>query len=163
MLTRSMSACRGGETFCQTETPPPVCFSPSFLLCSTNSINPLTILTRYPLLLGLACLVPIGLLQAESPTKTIAAHRVASGPRVDGILGDEQWRGVSPDTSFEQFDPEEGAAPTERTSVRLVYDDLALYGASFANAPLRDGFAEQWTGGDRPGRPDGFSGFIDSS
>jgi hypothetical protein len=119
-------------------------------------------LTRYPLLLGLACLVPIGLLQAESPTKTIAAHRVASGPRVDGILDDEQWRGVSPDTSFEQFDPEEGAAPTERTSVRLVYDDHALYAGIVCYDSSPDGIVEQLTRRDRTGQADRFSVIIDS-
>jgi uncharacterized protein DUF5916 len=119
-------------------------------------------LTRFPLLLGLACLVPIGFLQAEAPTKRMAAQRVSSGPRIDGLLDDEQWRGVPPDTTFTQFDPDEGAAPTERTSVRLVYDDHALYAGIVCYDSAPDAIVEQLTRRDRTGQADRFSMIIDS-
>jgi hypothetical protein len=119
-------------------------------------------LTRYPCLLGLACLVSIGLLHAGTSSKRITAQRVSSAPRIDGLLDDEQWRAIPPDTTFRQFDPEEGAAPTERTSVRLVYDDHALYAGIICYDSSPDGIVEQLTRRDRTGQADRFSVIIDS-
>jgi hypothetical protein len=57
----------------------------------------------------------------------VAAVR-ASGPiRVDGVLDEATWAGAHPITRFVQLDPAEGEPATERTEVRMVYDDEALY------------------------------------
>ena len=51
----------------------------------------------------------------------------ATAPKVDGKLDDEVWARATPTGSFRQRDPEEGAAGTERTEVRVLYDDEALF------------------------------------
>ena len=55
------------------------------------------------------------------------ANRVQSGPVIDGILDDTVWQGVEPINDFIQSDPLEGQPATERTEVRIIYDDKALY------------------------------------
>src|SRR5688572_1817241 len=62
-----------------------------------------------------------------SPDRGIRAARTARPPVIDGQLTDEDWALALPATSFTQRDPDEGKAPTERTEIRFLFDDDALY------------------------------------
>jgi len=56
----------------------------------------------------------------------VAARRI--GPIVlDAKLDEEAWKAAQPITEFTQFDPDEGKPPSQRTEVRFLYDDDALY------------------------------------
>ena len=55
------------------------------------------------------------------------ALRVDEGPRVDGRLDEPLWARAEVLTDFIQSQPDAGALATERTEVRIVYDDDALY------------------------------------
>jgi hypothetical protein len=55
------------------------------------------------------------------------AVRVASGPVIDGDLSDEAWKNAPEFTDFTQHDPDDGKPPTMPTSVRIVYDEHAIY------------------------------------
>jgi hypothetical protein len=46
---------------------------------------------------------------------------------VDGVLSEPSWAAAEPYDGFVQLFPEEGRPPTERTEVRVLYDDRALY------------------------------------
>ena len=46
---------------------------------------------------------------------------------MDGKLDEAAWASAAPITQFTQFNPDEGQAPTQRTEVRILYDDNALY------------------------------------
>jgi hypothetical protein len=63
---------------------------------------------------------------AANPPHAHAQH-VKEPPVLDGKLDDDAWREAPATSSFTQKSPVEGAAPTERTTVRVVYDDDALY------------------------------------
>src|ERR1041385_1398089 len=82
---------------------------------------------RLKRLLHLLLLLGAPSLLAGTSPKTIVASRCERSPRIDGILDDDAWRTARVEQTFTQFGPEEGAAPTETTSVRLTYDDNALY------------------------------------
>ncbi|HEU4888567.1 MAG TPA: DUF5916 domain-containing protein [Thermoanaerobaculia bacterium] len=58
---------------------------------------------------------------------TLRAVRVSSGPAIDGDLSDAAWQGAPEFTDFTQHDPVDGAPPTMRTILRIVYDDDAIY------------------------------------
>jgi len=58
---------------------------------------------------------------------TLHAVRVAAAPAIDGDLSDAVWQAAPEFTDFTQHDPEDGKAPTMRTSIRVVYDDKAIY------------------------------------
>ena len=47
--------------------------------------------------------------------------------RVDGRLNESVWALATPIGDFVQKEPIEGALPTERTEVRFLYDDDAIY------------------------------------
>jgi hypothetical protein len=55
--------------------------------------------------------------------------RLAEGERlaVDGVLDEAAWQRAVPATGFAQIDPENGAAATEQTEVRVVFDRDRLY------------------------------------
>lgn len=86
--------------------------------------------------LALACLcLPLGtasptLAQAVRVTETqppVQVVRRTDEIRLDGRLDEAQWREAPASTAFQQRDPVQGAAATERTEVRLLYDEDALY------------------------------------
>ncbi|MFT4605059.1 MAG: hypothetical protein ACI9W4_001798 [Rhodothermales bacterium] len=58
---------------------------------------------------------------------TWTATFVESPPRVDGHLDDAAWEGIEAITEFIQVWPEDGAAATERSEVRIAYDRDNLY------------------------------------
>jgi hypothetical protein len=55
------------------------------------------------------------------------ALRITAAPHVDGRLDDAAWTAAEPITEFTQNVPREGQPASERTEVRIVYDDVAVY------------------------------------
>ena len=64
---------------------------------------------------------------------TVQAQRTNDPPAIDGRLDDVVWRDATLITDFIQTNPVEGAAPTERTEVRIAYDADHLYFAFYAH------------------------------
>ena len=72
--------------------------------------------------------------QASAQTRTVPtvnAGRLSTEQsaqiRVDGLLDERAWRDVSAATDFRQQEPFEGVAATERTEVRVLFDETTLY------------------------------------
>jgi uncharacterized protein DUF5916/cellulose/xylan binding protein with CBM9 domain len=99
---------------------------------------------RAPLLALLVAGVPGGLLAQNGTTTrppadshSAAAHalpspRVVAGRRtsaitLDGRLDDAAWSSVEPATGFRQAQPKIGEPSTQRTEIRLLFDDDAIY------------------------------------
>jgi hypothetical protein len=79
--------------------------------------------------LALSPLLP-GPLQAQNgapPRPSATATRTAAPPVVDGRLDDEAWRAAPAMTDFVQSAPLDGEPATERTEVRILFDDEAIY------------------------------------
>src|SRR5690349_2638870 len=55
------------------------------------------------------------------------AVRLTGTVHVDGRLDDAAWQGAPVTDAFTQIDPDEGKPASERTEVRVLYDDDALY------------------------------------
>lgn len=74
------------------------------------------------------------------PVPTAVATRRSGPIALDGKLDDAAWQSAPPITQFTQFDPDEGTAPSQRTEVRILYDDNALYvGATMYDTEGRAG------------------------
>jgi len=77
-----------------------------------------------------------------------------SAPVIDGDLGDKCWNAVEWGTDFVQWEPEEGAVPSQQTAFKIVYDDRAIYVAYRVHdtepdridsiLSRRDGFPGDW-------------------
>ena len=80
-----------------------------------------------PGLAGLLLAAVVGAAPAPEPPIGLAV-RVATVPVLDGnVLEDPAWRDAPVLTGFRQTKPDEGQPATERTEVRIVYDDQAIY------------------------------------
>ena len=83
--------------------------------------------------LVLACLVLLASRLSAAPAAdhqphgTVHALRAAHPPAIDGRLTEESWVLAEPASTFTQTDPDEGQSATERTEVRVLFDDDALY------------------------------------
>src|SRR5262245_6015194 len=73
-----------------------------------------------------ATVVPTGTESAPSGP-TVRAVRVSTPVSVDGALDEAVWQDGDPFTSLIQRDPVEGSPPSQRTEVRVAYDDDAIY------------------------------------
>ncbi len=76
-----------------------------------------------------AALVAPGSLEAQTPpTPPIAgATRAVTAPVIDGRLDDAVWADGDVLDGFVQREPSEGRPASQRTEVRIAYDDEALY------------------------------------
>ncbi len=73
------------------------------------------------------CLSTAALLSNDTPrTKQVIAVRSHEQIRVDGVLSEGVWQRVG-FSDLEQREPDQGAAPTEKTEVWIAYDNEALY------------------------------------
>ena len=108
-----------------------------------------------------ACALTIPAFAADAP-KVVHAVRVDAPPVVDGWVNDPQWQKAPPILDFTQFDPDEGALPTEVTSVRLLYDDRALYVGVICYDAHPQKIVRQLTRRDRSSEADRFSVMVDS-
>lgn len=64
---------------------------------------------------------------AGQPRPQITAVRVEIPPVLDGRLDDPAWQAAVSTSDFVQHFPDEGAAPLETTTLRVLYDDHAVY------------------------------------
>jgi len=105
-------------------------------LCIYHAFPPLRKLSRAALYLMIIASVMLnlsGMVWAQKterphPEKTMMAVQIdLTLPEMDGVLDDPVWRYAPVYDDFTQRDPDEGASPTERTTVQVAYDDEALY------------------------------------
>jgi Carbohydrate family 9 binding domain-like len=73
--------------------------------------------------------VPLLLLSLSlySQEKNLRAIKISQPPRIDGDLGDAVWNNAPMATGFTQYYPAAGAAASRETSVKLLYDNTAVY------------------------------------
>ena len=81
-----------------------------------------------PVLFVLTLALGPSILAANWPEHPVLRAVRATGPvAIDGDLSDPAWQSAPEFTDFTQHDPVDGAPPTMRTSIRILYDDHAIY------------------------------------
>ena len=85
--------------------------------------------------------------QVAPPRRSITAERLRDGERVlfDGLVNESFWQRAGSADNFIQQDPRNGEPATERTDVRVVYDEEALY----IGAICYDSDPDGWLGYER--------------
>ncbi len=112
--------------------------------------------------LTIALVLAADLVSAELPRKTIRATRTAIPPAMDGSVSDSLWQTASPILDFTQAEPVEAGRPTELTSVRILYDDNALYVGVICYDANPNGIVGKLSRRDRTTEADRFTVLIDS-
>jgi hypothetical protein len=64
---------------------------------------------------------------AHQACPPVRAVRLTAPVTVDGLLAEAVWQNGNAVTDFKQRDPIEGGVPSQRTEVRVAYDDDAVY------------------------------------
>jgi uncharacterized protein DUF5916/cellulose/xylan binding protein with CBM9 domain len=64
---------------------------------------------------------------SASARPAATAVRVLEAPTIDGALDEDLWRQATPLTDFVQAEPLEGEPASQRTEVRVAYDDAAIF------------------------------------
>ena len=88
-------------------------------------------------------LLPLLLIAASAHAANWPAHpvlhavRVNKAPVIDGSLDDPAWQQAPEFTDFTQHDPDDTKPATMRTSIRVVYDDSAVYFGAKMDDPGR--------------------------
>lgn len=81
-------------------------------------------------LLSVAALsLPFSSLAQQVPESVPAVHavRFERPPELDGLISEEIWNSIPPAKDFVQQNPDEGALSTQRTEVRIGFDENNLY------------------------------------
>src|SRR5947209_4556890 len=85
----------------------------------------------------LALLAPLAYAANWPEHPVLRAVRVSKPPVVDGDLSDPAWQQAPEFTDFTQHDPDDTKPATLRTSIRIVYDDSAIYFGAKMTDPQR--------------------------
>jgi hypothetical protein len=77
--------------------------------------------------LVLALAAAAALPQEPGVPASLRARRATTPPAIDGRLDEAVWRTADVGDTFRQYEPEEGQPATERTELRILYDNTSLY------------------------------------
>jgi Carbohydrate family 9 binding domain-like len=69
--------------------------------------------------------------QLFSQVKTIQAVKTEQAPKIDGLLDDAVWSNIDAVTDFVQNFPTYGISPSQKTEVKIFYDNSAIYVAAY--------------------------------
>jgi hypothetical protein len=97
----------------------------------------------------------------SSARRMVRAARASTEIALDGSLTDAAWAVALPVSDFTQREPNEGAPATERTEVRVLYDDHALYIGARLLDRSPDSVRAQLARRDRISNSDRFLVFLD--
>jgi len=78
-------------------------------------------------LLALLIAAPLARAASWPEHPILHAVRVTTPPVLDGDLSDAAWQAAPEFTDFTQHDPDDGKPASVKTSIRIVYDDKAIY------------------------------------
>ena len=97
--------------------------------CALGSLAVFLVLSALP---ALGQSVPATEVETEATAavfpSAVAVAAIGAGPVLDGdVLGDPAWVDVPVATGFIQTQPDEGRPATERTEVRVLFDDDTIY------------------------------------
>ncbi|MGB8705093.1 MAG: DUF5916 domain-containing protein [Gillisia sp.] len=95
----------------------------------------------------------------DPPQKVYTTHKISHPPKIDGILNDEVWKDIPSASNFVMFDPSDGTPmrETHKTSVKVVYDDHAIYVAASMKDNEPERILRQFTQRDEIGQADFFA------
>jgi hypothetical protein len=97
----------------------------------------------------------------HAPVPVVRAVRAVGDLRIDGHLDEIAWQAASPAGDFRQLQPTEGAAATERTELRILFDESALYVGARLYDHSPDQIVRRRSRRDVAADADGFSLFLD--
>ncbi|WP_162427930.1 DUF5916 domain-containing protein [Pontibacter pudoricolor] len=94
--------------------------------------------------------------------KELAALRITTSPKIDGVLDEPEWQQAQIATDFIQNRPTPGPKEKHKTEVRIMYDDAAIYVGAIMHDVSQDSIFKQLGKRDDLGNTDFFGVFLDT-
>lgn len=92
---------------------------------------------KYTCISFLVLFIPFLLLPSfvfsQHPRRSNPARRICEAPRIDGRIDEDCWKSLPLFENFIQWGPYNGEPPSQKTEVRVGYDDEAIYIAGFCS------------------------------
>jgi hypothetical protein len=112
--------------------------------------------------LAIVCASPGSAQTVAHPAEPVVhAVRASTAIVIDGQLNDEVWLRAAAVTTFTQREPDEGKPVSERTELRVAYDEDALYVAARMDDREPARIARQLARRDQESEADMFAVFLD--
>jgi hypothetical protein len=105
--------------------------------------------------------IGVNRITAQAVKKSVTAFRIAEPPQIDAALDDKAWQEAEIATDFIQIVPYNGKPASFNTSVKFVYDDIALYAGAWMMDPHPDSILTELSQRDRIHMADYFGFYID--
>ena len=100
--------------------------------------------------------------QPSRERPSLVAARTAERPRIDGVLDEPSWSSAQVIDTFVQQEPQEGQPASDRTEVRVLYDEGRLYIGVRAFSSLAVTATEMRRDADRLFDEDNFQVILDT-
>ena len=94
--------------------------------------------------------------------KSIGAKLIQNAPTIDGVLDEEIWENAEIATDFIQLEPNPGNKASQKTEVRILYNDYALYVGAILYDVSKDSILRQFSQRDNEDNTDIFGILLDT-
>lgn len=99
---------------------------------------------------------------AQYEKKTTYAYAFIGEIKVDGHLDDTPWQSAPITTDFTELEPEPNTAPSQRTEVKILYNDKGLYVGAFMHDKNPELILKELSIRDQRGNTDWFGITLDT-
>lgn len=99
---------------------------------------------------------------AQTGRKEMSAIRTSQAMQIDGILNEEIWALAMDASDFSALSPFNHPGSEQKTVVKIVYDDQAVYVAAIIYDPFPDSIVKEFTSRDDMGTSDFFGVYFDT-
>ncbi len=96
----------------------------------------------------------------QTAVRSLRAHKLSESIQVDGRLDEAAWSIADTANAFTQIEPVPWADPAQKTTVKVLYDDDALYIGALLYDTAPDSILSQLTNRDNLGNTDFFDIYI---
>ncbi len=112
------------------------------------------------IILGIAILLNLPSYSIIS-RKKLQVKRTTDTPTIDGLLNDKAWVNASVASGFIQVDPYNGAPASQKSEIKFIYDDEAIYIGAMLYDTAPDSIMSELSKRDELGVSDNFGIHID--
>ena len=110
----------------------------------------------------LLCLYCVNIISAQNEKKTTYATAFQGKIKIDGILDDEAWAMAPITTGFIENEPEPNTAPSQKTEVKIIYNEEGVYFGAFMHDTQADKILKELSVRDRKNNTDWFGITLDT-
>ena len=94
--------------------------------------------------------------------KQLNALRITKAPKIDGVLDEAVWQNAQIANNFIQLEPDPGNPSAQKTEVKVLYDNTAIYIGAVLYDVSSDSILKELTNRDEEGNVAMFGAFIDT-